>query len=515
MLEQGEMKLTSESGALGSSDPQAGPDPIQPPFSTPGSLEAHTPPTPPCPLATRDHPLYRWRQKNRYYHHDLVKLHQFLIRPGQRVLEIGSGTGILLNSVAPSYGLGIDCDPTIVAQAQSAFPQLDFQIQDAHQLQIEGTFDIIILCNTIGSLHDIQAVLEQLRSLCTPTTRLILTFYNPIWEGILQFASAIGQRMPLPAQNWLSHHDVRNLLSLAHFEVIRSGKRMLIPRSIPLLAPLFNHCIAPLPGIQQLCLTEFIVARLQPRLDRDAKPEHQPSCSVVIPARNEAGNIRNCVENLPEMGCHTEIIFVEGNSTDPTWAEMQRVQAEFGQTRDIKILQQDGKGKGDAVRKGFAAATGDILIILDSDLTVQAEDMPKFFRTVTSGQCDFANGCRLVYPLDNSTMPSLNRWANRFFAGLLSYILGIQIKDSLCGTKVLRRSDYLTILANRNDFGDFDPFGDFDLLLGAVKHNLKIMDIPVRYYPRIYGQSNIQHVKEGFMLLKICWFAARKFRIGV
>lgn len=466
------------------------------------------------PFLIPNHPLYYWRQRNGYYHQDLEALHHWLIPPGQRILEIGSGTGCLLNALKPTVGLGIDHDLGVVQLAQAQFPHLQFQVQDAHDLKLdsEDPFDYIILANTVGSLLDVQLVFEQIRAVCHPHTRMVISYHNPLWEGILQLASTLKQRMPLPTANWLTQQDIQNLLELSGFEVIKLGKRLLLPRRIPLLSSLVNTYLAPLPGVNLLCLTEYIVARPQFLRDLNAVREDALSCSVIIPARNEAGNIENCVKTLPTLGSHTEIIFVEGHSSDQTWEVMQAVQAQFQETHDIKLFQQEGKGKGDAVRKGFAEATGDVLIILDADLTVQAEDMKKFFQVIASGQCDLANGCRLVYPLSRSTMPSLNRWANRFFAGLLSYILGIHIKDSLCGTKALKRRDYLTIATYREQLGEFDPFGDFDLLLGAVKQNLKIMDIPVRYYPRLYGQSNIQHVREGFLLLKVCYFAAQKFK---
>ncbi len=467
-------------------------------------------------------PLHHWRQKNRLYYQDLDCLHRWLIPSGLRVLEVGSGTGILLNQVEPAFGVGIDRDPAVVAVAQEQFPHLQFRVQEVEELSWQGLgieawqtqqpFDVVILSNLIGGLKDVQGVLERLRPLCGSQTRLVITYHNPIWEPILAVASGLGQRMPLPEANWLSRQDVSNLLELAGFETIKGGKRLLLPRRIPLISTLVNRWLAPLPGINALCVTEYLVARLQPLAELPPDPALQPSVSVVIPARNEAGNILRCVQTLPEMGSHTEIIFVEGHSSDDTWITMQRVQTLLAGQRDIKLLQQSGRGKGDAVRLGFEQASGDILMILDADLTVKAEDMPKFFGAVASGRCDLANGCRLVYPLSQTTMPGLNRWANRFFAALLSYILGIRIKDSLCGTKVLWRQDYLAIAAHRHLFGDFDPFGDFDLLLGAVKQNLKIMDIPVRYYPRLYGRSNIAHVQEGLKLLGICGFAARRFR---
>jgi hypothetical protein len=462
-------------------------------------------------------PLHYWQQKNRYYYEDLERLLRFFLPPGLRILEIGCGTGALLNALRPSVGVGIDQDAEVIAQAQQQFPHLHFRLQDLQRLDkrdpvLAQPFDAILLVNTLSYLRDIQQVLEQLRCFCTRRTRLILSHHNPLWEPLLNLATLLRQRRPLPAANWLSAADVANLLHLAGYEVIQQGKRLLLPRRIPLLSTLVNRVIAPLPGINALCLTEYTIARLQPDPNWDPPPEKQPSCTVIIPARNEAGNIRRCVEQLPEMGSRTEILFVEGHSSDDTWAEIQRVQAEYQGIRPIQALRQEGKGKGDAVRQGFAAARGDVVIILDADLTVQAEDLPKFFRAVASGRCDFANGCRLIYPLKPEAMPRLNQWANRFFAALLSYILGIRVKDTLCGTKALWREDYWQIAKLRQEWGNFDPFGDFDLLLGAAKRTLKILDIPVRYFPRTYGRSNIHHLRDGLRLLQICGFALKHFK---
>jgi glycosyltransferase involved in cell wall biosynthesis len=233
--------------------------------------------------------------------------------------------------------------------------------------------------------------------------------------------------------------------------------------------------------------------------------------SVVIPARNEAGNIEAAVRRIPQMGAGTELIFVEGHSRDATWGEIQRVARENPDLK-IKILQQTGRGKGDAVRAGFAAATGDILMILDADLTMPPEELPKFYEILASGRAEFANGCRLVYPMEEHAMQFMNLCANKAFGLIFSWLLGQHVKDTLCGTKVLSRAHYERIAANRSYFGDFDPFGDFDLLFGAAKLNLKIADVPIRYRERTYGETNIQRWKHGWLLLRMVLFAARKLK---
>ena len=461
--------------------------------------------------------LDKWRNLNLYYYQDIENFYQDFVQKETKVLEIGSNLGHLLNSLQPSYGLGIEQSPQAVIQAEADFPHLNFIALDAEvfsntELLLDHAdlfFDYILVAHTISYLIDIPQTLKNLHRLSQPSTRLVLTFHNPSWELILKFASLIGQRMPLPQLNWLSYSDVANLLHLCQFEVVCHSKRLLLPKQIPLLSWFCNRVLAPLPIFNQFCLTEYIIAR--PIL-HVADRLH---CSIIIPARNEFGNIEACIANMPQLGAYTEIIFVEGGSTDGTWEEILRVQQKYSGYSDrlnIKSHKQSGHGKKNAVWQGFESATGDVFIILDADLTVQPRDLVYFFEAIASGTCEFANGCRLIYPLSQAAMPRLNRLANRIFAFILSYLLNTQIKDSLCGTKAISRQNYQKLAANRHFFGDFDPFGDFDLLFGAAKLGLKIMDIPVRYIPRTYGKSNISHIQAGFVLLKMCWHAAKKIK---
>jgi glycosyltransferase involved in cell wall biosynthesis len=232
---------------------------------------------------------------------------------------------------------------------------------------------------------------------------------------------------------------------------------------------------------------------------------------VVVPARNEAGNIQTIVERTPEMGAGTEIIFVEGGSTDATWETILEAAATH-HDRDIKTLQQPGKGKGDAVRHAFAAAEGEVVLILDADLTVPPEDLPRFVDALTSGHGELINGVRLVYPMENAAMRPLNLIANKLFGLTFSWLLGQRIKDTLCGTKVMWRRDWERIASNRSYFGDFDPYGDFDILFGGAKLNLKIVDLPIRYRERTYGATNINRWSGGWLLLKMVVVAARRLK---
>jgi SAM-dependent methyltransferase len=447
--------------------------------------------------------LFRARECARYYHVLLKRYFGFLVPPGSRVLELGCGLGDLLAAVKPARGVGVDFSSAMIEQARKRHPQLDFHEGDAAAWQAQERFDYIMLSDLVNDLPDVQRVFEQALRHATPETRLVLNFFNYVWRPVLGFAAKIGAKSPTLAQNWLSLADVRNLLHLAGWEVIKTDARILWPLRTPLIAPLLNRWLAPL--LKHLCLSIFVVARPRPTQARAY------TCSVVIPARNEAGNIEAAVLRTPEMGSGTELIFIEGHSRDNTWDEIQRIATKYPH-RKITCLKQQSQGKGGAVREAFAQAKGDLLFILDADLTVPPEDLPKFYQVAASGVADFINGVRLVYPMEHQAMRFWNMVGNKFFSTAFSWLLGQPIKDTLCGTKVLSRRHYELIATNRAYFGDFDPFGDFDLLFGAARLNLRIVDLPVRYSARTYGQTNISRWKHGWLLLRMVWFAARRLK---
>ncbi|MDT8069356.1 MAG: glycosyltransferase [Terriglobia bacterium] len=453
----------------------------------------------------------KWRLRNEGYHRTISSLCQYYIPASARVLEIGSGTGDLLAATAPRRGVGIDISSEMVRLAASRHPDLEFRCMAAESLDLEGEkFDYIILSDLVGFLYDIRLVLERLRSSCHAQTRIIIHWYSLLWQPILTLAERTGLKYPLPILNWTTKEDLANLLYLVDFEILRMRPHILLPKHVPLLTPFANRFLAPLPLIRQFALTNWVVARPT----HLAADRPTPSVSVICPCRNEAGNIQQIADRLPIMGSHTELIFVEGHSKDNTLDECRRVAASTFE-KDIKVFVQEGRGKGDAVRLGFAKATGDILMILDADISVAPEDLVDFYEALVNGKGDFINGCRLVYTMDPRAMRFLNLWGNKFFALLLSKLMGQPVKDSLCGTKVLWRKTYLEIAAGRTYFGDFDPFGDFDLLFGAAKLNLKIIDIPVRYRQRVYGSTNINRFADGSLLLRMCRKAAAKlFFIG-
>jgi Glycosyl transferase family 2/Methyltransferase domain len=411
-----------------------------------------------------------------------------------------------LAALQPSFGVGVDISGQMVRLAAQKYPHLHFRQMAAEHLDLSGEpFDFIVLSDLVGYLYGIRLVLEQVRQVCHPPTRLVLHWYSRLWQPLLGLAETLGLKYPQPLLNWTTVEDMHNLLHLAGFEVVHRRAHLLWPKQVPLLTTLTNRYLAHAPGFRWLCLTNWMVAR-PIGLRQDAGV---PRVSVICPCRNEAGNLAPLVRRLPALGSHTELILVEGHSTDHTLAECRRIAASEP-TKAITVLVQEGRGKGDAVRLGLSKASGDVLMILDADLSVAPEDLSQFYDTLVSGKEEFINGSRLVYAKDPHAMRFLNLLGNKFFVLVLSRLLGQPIKDALCGTKVLYRRDYERMAQGRAYFGDFDPFGDFDLLFGAAKQNLKIVEMPIRYRQRTYGTTNIHRFSHGWLLLKMSCTAAHK-----
>ncbi|MBV9325041.1 MAG: glycosyltransferase [Chloroflexi bacterium] len=442
------------------------------------------------------------------YHQRLIEVYRSVVAPNQRVLEIGCGQGDLLAALEPSVGVGIDFSGEMLRRAARRHPDLRFVQADAHTLDLTGgqTFDAIVLSDVVNDLWDVEVALRRLVPRTRPSTRLVLNFYSRLWEVPLDLTRSLGLSKPLLEQNWLTVEDIDNLLRLSGFEVTRRWDEILLPLRAGGLETIANRVLARVWPLDHAALTHFVVARPEPQAQAT-----EPRVSVIVPARNESGNIAPIFERTPEMGRGTELVFIEGHSTDGTLETIQREIARHPH-RCCRLLRQTGKGKGDAVRLGFEQASGDVLMILDADLTVAPEGLPRFLDALQSGKGELINGVRLVYPMQRQAMRLLNLFGNKFFSLAFSWLLGQSIKDTLCGTKVLWAADYRRIASQRHYFGDFDPFGDFDLLFGAARLNLKIVDMPIRYRERTYGATNIQRWRHGWLLLRMVAFAARRIK---
>lgn len=456
-----------------------------------------------------------WIDRNASFHKEDQRCMRFFIPEGLRVLDLGCGTGHLLAGLKPSFGVGIDISPRMVERAERNYPperhpNLSYRVGDIEDPEtiaaLEGPFDAIILSDTIGLLDDVEATLAHLHSVCSRDTRIVVAYYSWLWTPILALAELLGGKMRQLPQNRLGPEDVAALFDLADFDVIKRDWRQILPKRLFGLAWVLNRSIATLPLVRRFCVRHYVLARSRRHVGLEA-----PSVSIIIPCRNERGNVAPAVERTPQFCRDIEIIFVEGHSRDDTKSEVERVIAEHPD-RDIKLFVQTGVGKADAVHLGFAEARGEVLMILDGDLTVPPEALPKFYDALVSGKGEFINGTRLVYPMEKRAMRPLNLVGNYFFSIIFSWLLNQRFTDTLCGTKVLTKAHYDKIAANRAYFGEFDPFGDYDLIFGATKLNLKVIEVPIRYAERTYGTTQISRFRHGLLLLQMVAFAFRKLK---
>lgn len=450
-----------------------------------------------------------WLKRNWYYHDYMAKFYQFVIPQHMKVLQVGCKNGFLLNAVNPCFAVGIDSELEYINEAQEKYPEYQFFCTNIEEFGLEETFDYIIISSTVMEVYDIQSLFEHVQRFCTSGTRIVIDSYSHLWEPILWLLQKWGMRRPTELKNWISKADLKSFLELAHFDTVTDGNQLLFPVYIPFISSWLNAWIALVPFINNLCLNQWVIARPKTGL----QPQRPLRVSIVIPCKNERGNIEDAVLRCPAMGEWTELLFVDGHSQDGTLAEIQRVAEKYPEKR-IRYYVQPNSGKGDAVRFGFDKAEGDILMIQDADLTAPPEELPKFFNALVNGHGEFINGSRLIYGMEDKAMRFLNLIANYLFGVGFSWLLGQRIKDTLCGTKVIYKQDYKRIQQNRDYFGDFDPFGDFDLLFGAAKQNLKIVDMPVHYKARTYGTSQIRRFHAGMLLVRMFLVAFKKFKLS-
>jgi 2-polyprenyl-3-methyl-5-hydroxy-6-metoxy-1,4-benzoquinol methylase len=456
-----------------------------------------------------------WIKNNRYYYELLARLMQFLVEPNKHVLSVRCGTAAMLASMQPRAAKGIEICQEMIDVAARHHPEFTYQVafpdtdEFLASFQEHEKFDYILF-NDIDDTVDVQRAFQNIKPLCLRHTRLLITTYNLLWEPLVTFAEWLGMKVPRVEQNWLSAADVRNLLSLGGYELLGTRRIVLCPKYIPLLSGLFNNFFARLPGLNRLCMTEVHVARLIPR---PVEPE-ELAVSVVVPCKNERDNIEDAVRRIPPLGNKTEIIFCDDKSTDGTAEEVRRMQ-ELHPDKHIQLEHGPGISKSRNVWTGFEAATGDILVILDADLTTIPEELPYFLEAIASGAAEFINGSRLVYPVPRGAMKGLNMLGNKFFSIVFSYLLNQRVKDTLCGTKVLWRSDWDRMKRLLGSWGGEDRWGDYELLFGASKLNLRIIDLPVHYQERIYGTTKMTKVfQNGLVMLKMCWYGFLRLKLG-
>ena len=457
----------------------------------------------------------KWLKRGKTFHSEDIKFLKEIIPEKSNILELGCGNGQLLNALNPNYGLGIDFSKKFVKEAKEKYEGLNFIEADIEKLPStlnkKVKFDFVIICDTIGYLEDITETLDNLHYFFNEDTRLIVSYFSPLWAPFLNLATLLKMKMSNINSALLGPSDISNFLESSNFQTVRIERKILIPFSIFGLERLINRFIAPLPFISSVCLRHYNISRSLKAIDATKKK----SVSIIIPCKNEKGNINSAIKRLPKFTEKVEVIFVEGNSSDGTWQEINKViryNKKIKNKINIKAFKQPSKGKADAVFYAFEKASNDILIILDGDLTVAPETLKKFWKKISTGETEYVNGSRLIYPMDNNAMRFLNYIANKLFSILFTWLLGQRFTDTLCGTKVISKKNYIRAKKKNEDLGDFDPFGDFFIIFGASRLCLKIDEVPIRYKARIYGQTQISRFSHGLLLIKMLILAFFKIK---
>jgi len=441
----------------------------------------------------------------RFVRTDICAVMRRLVPQDARVLEVGVGGGQVLASLPNGVRHGIDLLPEAIDASRRLDATMHVEVGDVLTFSAPERYDAIICDRLLHTVPDVQRMLENLAAHIEEDGRIYLTCFNFFWGLFLGTAVKLGITESRPAENWFSESALEDIFTLVGLEPVHFEDHVLVPTDVPFL----NKFVAQLPGLRSGSLYRTYVLRRR-RVHRAANP----SVSVIVPARNESENVIAAVARTPVMGAWTEIVFVEGGSSDGTWEQIQKSIASYRGPLRLSAYQQTGKGKGDAVRLGFDKAKGDILMILDADLTVPPEDLPKFYDAMASGLTDYVQGTRMVYPMEDEAMRLLNKFGNVFFAKAFTFLLDQRINDTLCGTKVLWKKDYERLAKQRSYFGELDPFGDFDLIFGARRLHLKLMEIPIRYRSRVYGETNISRFRDGALLLRMTALAARKIKFA-
>jgi len=441
-----------------------------------------------------------WQQRNRYYHNAMANLITGMVPPDSEVLELGAGAGDLLASLRPSRGMELNFTKGMTTRAREKHPEFEFATIEVDSVQMPHAMEpqYVVMNNMLDYVYDAWDMLESLRPTINEQTLLIATTNNPVWAPILRFASKLGLRIPESTRNFITNKDICGVLHLQGFDVVEEGLVLPVPVRIPLLGTLLNAVLPELPVVRFASSIQYVVARRR-------EPRRALSVSVVVPCHNEAENIKECIQRIPNMGAWTEIVVVDDGSTDGTMEKVREAMMADGRVRLITM--EVNQVKASAVIAGFEASKGDVLMILDADMAVEPEELPKFLTPLQDGTADFVNGTRLIYPMHGKAMKVANFFGNKAFCYMASKAIRQRVSDTLCGTKAFLRRDY-----KRMPLTGKERWGDFDLLFGAARLRLRILEIPVHYTERRAGKSKMRVMVDGWYFLFACYSGWRVLR---
>jgi SAM-dependent methyltransferase len=432
----------------------------------------------------------RLKDRNRYYNQFLARWCRSLVPPGRRVLDVGCGRGDVLAFVEPSDGHGLDVSNGMIEHAGRDHPGLRFSRIAIEDFTPDGSYDAALCVNTLEYTYDVGAVLDKVHAALRDNGKLLVTTANPLWSPLFNAASAVNLRIPECRRLFITERDLVNMLELHGFDVALAEMNLVMPKWLP-GAGFLNAVVSGIPGARLLSSTQLILARKVPRARREY------SVSIVIPCHNEAENVERCIAESRKLGSRTEVIFVDDGSTDGT---AEAVKPEINGEVEVKVVSYSpNRGKGRAVQAGFEAATGEVLVIVDADLTTHPSELVPLYEAFATGRAEFVNCTRFVYPMEGRAMKWINYMGNRLFTILVSLVMKRRVSDTLCGTKAMFRSDYAHMTMGR------DPWGDYDFLFGAAQQRLLVRELPVHYRDRVAGRSKMKAFRHTLNLLRMCW----------
>ena len=352
-----------------------------------------------------------------------------------------------------------------------------------------------------AGINDFIKFFNRLYKESNKKSKIILTTINSSWKPIIYIAKKMRLTSLKVSDGWISLNQLENIANLTNFVVLEKGYRTLIPKYIPFLSDIINSLFLKVPIIKRVGILQYIVL-----LKSDPPKKSNLSCSIVVPCFNEEGNVEDCIKKCPKVGKFTELIIVDDGSSDKTYQIAQGLLKKYPFVRVISY--KPNRGKAHAVERGFSSAKGDIIMVWDADRTVPENELYLFYDALATGKARFANGTRLLYPMEDQAMKWLNLVGNKIFSLIFSWILSTPISDTLCGTKALFKKDYKKIKMGN------EPWGDFDLLFGASDLGLKIIEIPVHYRKRVAGESKMKVFKHGLMLAKMAFIGAFRLKLN-
>tara|TARA_B110000977_G_scaffold125183_1_gene160299 strand:+ start:1495 stop:2904 length:1410 start_codon:yes stop_codon:yes gene_type:complete len=381
------------------------------------------------------------------------------------------------------------------------------EIKKEDEINKNLNFDHIVIAD-IEHQKFITKNLIDLNEKIDNECRVIVLSKSIFWSTLINFYKKIKNIGP-DKNNFLPYSNLRKIFLNTNFEIVKNEKIIFFPFQFSLLTKFINQ-IFRFPVLNFFCMINLTVLKKVQKKNYQAEGK---KISFIIPCKNEGGNIKFFYEKIINSTINAEFLFGNDNSSDNTLDEIKKLQQAIP-NKEIKIYDGPGVCKSENVYKGINLASGEIILIYDADLTVSFDDLVNSINLLLKTDADFINCTRMIMPQQKNAMKFLNFYGNLFFAFLFSILFKQKITDTLCGTKIFFKKDWEQIKKYNNTWGAKDLWGDFDLLLGAYKNNLKIVENPISYTDRKEDETKMTGIiKNSIRMLIITFVAYYKLRI--